>query len=612
MLNIKYHNGVAKLSWDNDDLDKMWLSALQDLIVDNSIVLKRGLNFIEIPWWNFMAISASFRCIFLVHKFKYSVCEEARKFLIRAKENEAEYEKRTIVKVTQEELENALKSIGFARKLSPEQKRNVSKMVALPAAGTFSVPGAGKTTEALSFFFYKAQKNEKLLVIAPKNAFAAWEEEINSCMPGINPEFKRLIGGRDNIEKILSEKPRFLLINYQQLPRVLDLIRAFLSENETFVFLDESHRIKGGHTKITAKAVLEISHLAVGKLIMSGTPMPQAKEDLIPQFSFLYPGIEISSDNIISKIEPIYVRTTKAELNLKPPQRRRIPLPMTPLQTKLYNLMKSEVARSAEQALTFGNKRSFRALGRSILTLIRFVSNPMLIASDINNTNFQNIAPELVEAVLADGDGPKIQYVIDRVKKLTSEDHKVLIWSSSVHNVEYISQLLSVANIGSVYIHGQVGTGDENDELTREGKIKKFKHDKGTMVMVANPAAASEGISLHHDCHHAIYLDRTFNAAHYIQSEDRIHRFGLSPDQETIIEIVECESTVDQLIDHRLNYKIGLMSKVLDDPSLHTDPIILDPHEIEDYKEYELGLTQDDVEELFRYLRDEKKATYVN
>lgn len=609
MLNIKYHNGVAKLSWDKDDLDKMWLSALQDLIVDNSIVLKRGLNFIEIPWWNFMAISASFKCIYLVHKFKYSVCNKSREFLIQANQNEARYENRTVVNVTQKELEDVLKRIGFNRTLSPEQKRNVSKMVALPAAGTFSVPGAGKTTEALSFFFYKAQRNEKLLVIAPKNAFAAWEEEINSCMPGIKPEFKRLTGGSDNIKRILSEKPRFLLINYQQLPRVLDLIREFLSENETFVFLDESHRIKSGHTKITARAVLEISHLAVGKLIMSGTPMPQAKEDLIPQFSFLYPGIEISSDNIISKIEPIYVRTTKAELKLPPVKRIRVPLPMTPLQTKFYNLMKSEVARSAEQALTFGNKKAFRALGRSVLTLMRFVSNPMLVASDINNSNLHNIAPELLEAVLAEGDGPKIKYVLDRARKLASEGKKVLIWSSSVHNVEYIAQRLS--DIGSVYIHGQVGTGDENDELTREGKIKKFKED-GIMVMVANPAAASEGISLHHVCHHAIYLDRTFNAAHYIQSEDRIHRFGLAPNQETTIEIVECESTVDQIIDQRLNYKIELMANVLNDSSLHTDPIVLDPHEIEDYKEYELGLTQEDVEELFRYLRDEKKAMYVN
>ena len=74
--------------------------------------------------------------------------------------------------------------------------------------------------------------------------------------------------------------------------------------------------------------------------------------------------------------------------------------------------------------------------------------------------------------------------------------------------------------------------------------------------MVANPAAASEGVSLHRICHHAIYLDRTFNAAHYLQSEDRIHRFGLPADQKTTIEIVECLDSVDETVRMRLNLKI--------------------------------------------------------
>jgi hypothetical protein len=31
---------------------------------------------------------------------------------------------------------------------------------------------------------------------------------------------------------------------------------------------------------------------------------------------------------------------------------------------------------------------------------------------------------------------------------------------------------------------------------------------------------------LHKVCQNAIYVDRTFNAAHFLQSEDRIHRLG--------------------------------------------------------------------------------------
>ena len=70
--------------------------------------------------------------------------------------------------------------------------------------------------------------------------------------------------------------------------------------------------------------------------------------------------------------------------------------------------------------------------------------------------------------------------------------------------------------------------GDDEEELeTRKYKIKKFK-DKSSdcMVLVANYASCAEGISLHHACHNAIYIDRSFQADLYLQSIDRICRLG--------------------------------------------------------------------------------------
>jgi SNF2 family DNA or RNA helicase len=123
--------------------------------------------------------------------------------------------------------------------------------------------------------------------------------------------------------------------------------------------------------------------------------------------------------------------------------------------------------------------------------------------------------------------------------------------------------------------------------------------------MVANPAAASEGVSLHQICHHAIYLDRTFNAAHYLQSEDRIHRFGLRKDQKTTIEIVECIDSVDETVRERLIYKIGKMAEALEDSSLRPDPIPLDPTDIEDFDDYSTGLGPSDIQALLRDLSKE-------
>jgi SNF2 family DNA or RNA helicase len=322
--------------------------------------------------------------------------------------------------------------------------------------------------------------------------------------------------------------------------------------------------------------------------------MPQSEEDLLPQFSFLYPEIQADGTSVVQLIRSIYVRTNKKELDLPPVTRRRISLAMAPVQTKLYNLMKFQVARDAEAALSAHTKAAFRTLGRSVARLLQFVSNPALLSREIGFVH-----GDLLSAVLAEGDSPKLRYVVRRARELAKEGKKVLIWSSFVANVEILSQRL--ADLGAVYIHGGVDAGNEDDDDTREGKIRLFHDDSNVRVMVANPAAASEGISLHTICHNAIYLDRTFNAAHYLQSEDRIHRFGLKPEQETIIEIVECAGTVDEAVRERLGYKITKMADVLEDSSLHVDPIPYDPPPSDDLTEEEVGvLNVDDVQALIK------------
>ncbi len=181
-----------------------------------------------------------------------------------------------------------------------------------------------------------------------------------------------------------------------------------------------------------------------------------------------------------------------------------------------------------------------------------------------------------------------------------AQGKKTLIWTSFVSNVELIAQRL--ADLGAVFIHGGVDAGDEADEETREGKIKAFHDDATIRVMVANPAAASEGISLHTVCQNAIYVDRTFNAAHYLQSEDRIHRLGLRKDQVPTVEIVECRSTIDEIVRLRLGFKVDRMSAVLDDPSLNVDPIPFDSGD-EETDEDAGGITIDDIAAIIRGLK---------
>lgn len=191
------------------------------------------------------------------------------------------------------------------------------------------------------------------------------------------------------------------------------------------------------------------------------------------------------------------------------------------------------------------------------------------VGTDAKRRELETVRRKLIGLIDAIAEGSKLRYVLRQARKLAAEDKKVLLWSSFVRNVEYMADRLS--DLGAVYIHGRVEAGDEEDDETREGKIRLFHDDPNCKVMIANPAAASEGISLHRVCHHAIYLDRTFNAAHFLQSQDRIHRFGLLRDQETIIEIVECRGTVDETAHQRLRNKINAMSDALEDASLRVD-----------------------------------------
>lgn len=599
MLRIDYRESdlSARLSWDAEDEAHPWPAMVARLAQDQTPNAKQeDARTVVLPWWNFAAMRTSLATIINTYELRhgegFEVSATAAELLKQSTRSASDYTQ-AVEKgpVDAAELQTYLTGAGFARELTPMQVRNVCKMAALPAAATFSVPGAGKTTEALAFFLYKARAQERLLVIAPKNAFAAWDEQTADCVPSLNAEFVRLRGGRDKIERLLAADPRFMLISYQQLARVGDLIAAHLAQRKSFVYLDESHRIKSGTAKQTARTVLGLAHLPAGKLIMSGTPMPQSVEDLIPQFAFLYPEIEASTDNVVERVKPIYARTNKKELGLPPVTRKQVPLAMAPLQRELYKLMKHEVAREAREALSLRSKQAFRSLGRSVSRLLQFVSNPALLGADLNFVN-----PDLLSAVIEEGDGPKLKYVLRRARQITAEGKKVLIWSSFVRNVEYIADRLK--DLGAVYIHGGVDAGDEDEDGTREAKIKAFHDDPNTKVMVANPAAASEGVSLHRVCHHAIYLDRTFNAAHYLQSEDRIHRFGLPPDQETIIEIVQCQGTVDETVLYRLNTKIQQMADALEDSSLVVDPIALDPTDIEDYEDYSVGLRDEDIQAL--------------
>ena len=119
----------------------------------------------------------------------------------------------------------------------------------------------------------------------------------------------------------------------------------------------------------------------------------------------------------------------------------------------------------------------------------------------------------------------------------------------------------------------------------------------------SEPAAAGEGISLHRACQYAIYLDRTFNAAHYLQSIDRIHRLG--SDRPSRVDVLQASGTIDVRIQQRLSTKIIAMSQILNDEGLRA--LAYDPEDIQE--EFEGGIDLNDVEEIIDHLSENSEGT---
>jgi SNF2 family DNA or RNA helicase len=569
MITITYTESNQLCQISTDIVDNNWkqIRFQYNQISDQSEVFEDS---IELPWHSFVSNLNVLTFIISLFKVEISFSEEAQKLLddsIKNRNDITDIEAKPYL--TKTEISDFLSSLNFKRTLTDEQLRNVSKLSRLPIGATFSVPGAGKTTEAISFYLLHKKANQGLIVICPKNAFPAWEEQFSQCLGNLSPRIIRLTQGVAKIESDLNANIGCVfLISYQQFIRAVNPIAKYLHNNRTFVFIDESHRMKGGPKTDTGRQIQKIAHLPIGKLIMSGTPLPQGVNDLIPQYSFLFPTDgDITEQNVTEKVKKIYVRTTKKELGLDKPKIITTPIPLNEPQRNLYDLIRSEELRQLS-GLGNNDRKFYRQLGKSYMRLLQVVSNPSLLLKTVNSF------PDALRETIEYGDGNKIKYVAIKARQLAKEGKKVIIWSGFVENVESITQMLS--DLGAKCIHGGVEAGSDEEENTRERIVKDFHDDPNMFVLVANPAACSEGISLHTVCHHAIYLDRNYNSAQFLQSMDRIHRLGLPKGTETIIEIVHSPNSIDDLVDSRLNDKIRRMSDVLEDESLRAEPVTVE------------------------------------
>lgn len=504
--------------------------------------------------------------------------------------------------LSSEEIVETLQSRGFTRRqLKPFQLRDLAHLAALENGANFSVPGAGKTTVTFALHVLTRRNHNHLFIVAPKAAVQAWVDIVGDCMEegasnnGSEP-FTILNGSEEDTRKSLESGSTRFIMSYDLMIRQQSTVATHFAMHPTHLVLDESHRMKAGWRSQRGAFLLNISDLAIRRDILSGTPMPQSASDIESQLDFLWPGHGLGLEIIQGRsprdvLGELYVRTTKTELGLPKAERHFIDVEMSSGQLALYSMVRNEFVRNYSAGLSRGiSGAEFSKARRSVMRLLQLSVNPSLAISAMESDG-SPIESSIVDQVLDEGNSAKLRAVADHARLLAAEGKKAVIWTIFTGTIHSLAA--SLADLNPVFIHGGVPSGSTNDPESREGKIKRFHEDDSCFVLIANPAAAGEGISLHTVCHNALYADRSYVSTHYLQSIDRIHRLGLPSDTETNIFIYRSKAppvvgSIDYSVSRRLVEKIRNMQALLDDPDLHE--IAFDEEEADDPIDYDVEL----------------------
>lgn len=503
-----------------------------------------------------------------------------------------------------------------ARALYPLQLLAAYHMAFSQNACNFSVPGAGKTSIVYGAYAYlhsllpsDSKYVERLLIVGPLSSFGPWESEYQECF-GYGPSVKRLIGGgskEDKQDYLYSRRPAELtLISYNSLATLHEGLGYFLRYNKVMVVLDEAHKAKNSSGGVIAQAILELAKYCQARIVLTGTPAPNGYEDLYNMFKFIWPsknviGFEVNqlrditaigdvdrANRLIKNISPFFIRIKKSDLGI-PPATTHPPIfvPMGVYQQQIYNFIEKKYVDAMISEGAVDTSSRFKALlaQARMIRLMQAASDPDMLKTPLNEFIEDDECPREAYQAIDDSEILKsiMEYksleipskyikVKEIVEKIISNGGKVVIWATFIHTILELKSYLKSYGIMCQELYGAIpvekGNSDENVEsqiITRERIVKEFQlPDCPYKVIIANPYAVAESISLHKSCHNAIYIERSFNVAHFVQSKDRIHRYGLKPGTETNYYYILSKDTVDETIDIRLAEKEKRMIEIME------------------------------------------------
>jgi len=443
----------------------------------------------------------------------------------------------------------------LVRHLDDHQVVNVAVMTTPRGWGAcvFDEQGTGKTLTLICAFDILAERNEAdvLVVVAPKSMVKEWAVEFRRFAGDL---YGVAVAEGSRLEKAsaLHQGADVVVLNYEAAVSLRDDLRLLARRCRVVLAVDESYNVKNPDARRTA-AITELREWCTRCFLLCGTPAPNSPADLISQFDlvdFGYTCDAVRERDVVAEPQLIrdaitarglYTRNLKDVVlpNLPRKQFNELLLDLRGKQRQLYaaaldrlidDLEHTDDATFRKQLVSFLERRN---------TLLRICSHPGGVDASYAELPAKVVAlDELLPHYLQDGE-------------------KVVLWSFFRASLDRLAA--RYAPLGLVRVDGSVG-----DVGVRREAIRKFQEDDKTMIFLGNPAAAGAGLNLHR-ARIAIYESFSNQAAHFMQSLDRIHRRG----QERPVEYVAllCRGTLEETEYQRILDKTDAQADLLGDPA---------------------------------------------
>lgn len=444
--------------------------------------------------------------------------------------------------------------LGLKQKLYDYQEQGVNFLSSTGGRAILAdAPGVGKTAQALAFVV--SNNIAKTLVICPASVKFAWENEVHKwtklkafVIDGsfINLELEAVLAAIDAAE--------IVIVNYDLLRKYLKLLSNIRFD---CLVLDEFHYIKNRSQRTQAAQL--IARKIPRILLLSGTPMLNRPVELFNGLQLVDPRrwnswyayvnkycaahkkyigrgrqvLDVSGssnlDELRQKIQPYFLRRTKAEVlkELPPKNFITIPVLIPPDIQKLYD----KAEKSLAQFLRDDREKTSEEIKRAMNAekLVRLSELRQITTSG------------------------KMAMAEDLIDQLLEDDEKVIVFSV------YNAPLESLANRYKARAVTLTGTTPVQE---RGRLIGLFQTDPGVQVFLGGTKAAGIGITLT-AASNVVFIDYDFVPAIMEQAADRAHRIGQEAESVNIYQLY-AKDTIDDWMADILKEKQALVDRLIE------------------------------------------------